>query len=84
MRKDEQAAQIQENVDASDKLALAYQHLFATPNGKKVLEDLTTFCGYEYSSVGQNYDPNKTMFKEGQRNVYLHINNMLKRKVEKK
>ncbi len=75
--------QIAENMEKNDDMALKYQHLFATANGVKVLADLMGFCGYEYSSVDQKFDSNRTMFKEGQRNVYVHINSMLKRKVEK-
>ena len=75
--------QIKQNEDVNDKIALAMQHLFGSKNGIVVLDDLRQFCGYEISSVGQDYDVNKVMFREGQRNVYVHIDKMLKRKVEK-
>jgi len=75
--------QIAENVEKNDDLALEMQHLFASARGIKVLDHLREFCGFEFSSVGQDFNPNRTMFREGQRNVYVHINSMLKRKVEK-
>ena len=80
MNRDESIAK---NKELNDDIALDIQHLFGSARGIRVLDHLSQFCGYQISSVDQEYDPNRVMFREGQRNVYVHINNMLKREVKK-
>lgn len=63
-----------------DNLKGKYRRVFNTDDGKAVLEDLKRFCGFENSSVGIEFDNNRTNFNEGKRKVYLMINNMLKGK----
>ena len=65
-----------------DKITSAYKHLFETENGKVVLSDLESFCGYNRSSVCEQHpDTNQTMYAEGKRRVYLRIRNILDRKL---
>lgn len=80
MNREEQIAESKGRIDA---LALAYQHLFGSGNGIKVLCDLREACGFERNSVDDKYDANKTMFREGQRSIFVHINDLLKREVKK-
>jgi len=49
-------------------------------HGKKCIEDLRKYCGYDHPCV-QEDDPNinSTLIKLGKRKVYLHILNRLKR-----
>ena len=76
--------QIADNQEKNDDIALKYQHLFASANGIKVLADLEEYCGQNKSSVCiQSPDHLQTMFCEGKRAVWLKIDRMLKRKVEK-
>jgi hypothetical protein len=75
---------IEENQDAADDMALKFQHLFASANGIKVLGHLKYLCRQDKSSVTvQCPDALQTMFYEGKRSIWLKIDNMLKRKVEK-
>jgi hypothetical protein len=65
-----------------ERRARIYQTVFDADNGKIVLEDLKSFCGFERPSVDEQH-PNElnTFFKEGKRRVFLHILNQLTRKV---
>lgn len=59
----------------------AYKRLFKTDDGKVVLKDLESFCGFNNTSVSEQ-SPNElqTFFAEGKRRVYLRINGFLRRK----
>ena len=59
----------------------AYKRLFQTDDGKIILADLESFCGFNNTSVSE-HDPNvyQTFFAEGKRRVYLRINGFLRRK----
>jgi len=60
----------------------AYQAVFETDNGKLVLEDLKSFCGFENCSVcEQNPNSLQTHFNEGKRRVFLRILSQINRKV---
>jgi hypothetical protein len=57
-------------------LKLAYDRVFRTEDGKKVLEDLKKFCGYDQTSICEaTWNPYQTFFAEGKRRVYLRILN---------
>jgi hypothetical protein len=53
-----------------------YKVAFSTDSGERVLYDLYKVCGLLTSSFSEN--PQEMAFKEGQRNVVLHILNKLK------
>lgn len=57
------------------RIALKYKRLFSTPDGKAVLRDILTRCGYDQSSFDK--DPYKTARNEGRREVALDILNLL-------
>lgn len=58
-----------------DKLAITYKKLFATPDGETVLADLKeTFNDRSSIVMG---DPYQTHAREGAREVYLYILEML-------
>ena len=59
----------------------AYKRFAKTDDGKIVLADLESFCGFHNTSVSE-HDPNsyQTFFAEGKRRVYLRINSFLRRK----
>jgi hypothetical protein len=50
---------------------LAYQRLFDTEDGKKVLKDLMKSCGFDATIVGK--DSHETYYNEGARSVVLRI-----------
>ncbi len=52
-----------------------YQDVFDSPQGGRVLEDLSEFCGAKKVSFDE--DPYRTAFNEGMRRVYLRINGFL-------
>ena len=60
------------------ELADTYNRLFSTLDGKLVLKDLESFCGFRKTSVCESL-PNseQTMFAEGKRRVYLRIDSMV-------
>jgi hypothetical protein len=53
-----------------------YKGAFGTEQGQRVLHDLCKTCGLLITSFDEN--PHMMAFKEGQRNVVLHILNKLK------
>lgn len=62
-----------------EKIDISYKQLFGSSNGKKVLADLESFCGFNESSVRlDKIDPNEVLFREGKRRVFVYI----KRKIE--
>lgn len=64
-------------------LFIKYKDLFGSPNGIEILKDLEKFCGYNRSSYGNRNEPYDTIFNEGMRNVYLYIDQMIKRELPK-
>ena len=58
-----------------------YQNVFESPDGKKVLEDLsrTTFM----NKTTFNDNELRMAFNEGQRSVILHIHSMMKIDIER-
>lgn len=61
--------------DARLKMAQTYAAVFDTVNGRAVLEDLRVSFGDRRSFV--EGDPHSTAFREGQRDVYLAILDLL-------
>lgn len=62
-----------------DKMSIRFKQLFASSNGKKVLEDLRKQCGFDNSSViAGDVNPHRVLFNEGKRSIYIYI----KRKME--
>lgn len=59
---------------AKKEIIQAYQHVFSGPMGEEVLKDLNNLCGMNRSSFDGPY---RMAFKEGMRNVGLHIQAML-------
>jgi hypothetical protein len=71
------------------EIARCYKRVAMTDDGKKMIEDLEKFCGFNRSSVlgslpEDRYNISQTMFREGMRNVYLHIKNQLDRNTGEK
>lgn len=58
-----------------------YQNVFESPDGAKVLEDLSKTAFANKTTFNEN--PNKMAFNEGQRSIILHIKNMMKIDLEK-
>jgi hypothetical protein len=63
--------------------ASVYKRLFATKDGKIILEDLSTVCGQKVASSLPDFDTNRTFFHDGMRNVLLYINQKMNRKDKK-
>ena len=61
-------------------LKQAYYRMSITDDGKKVLKDLRSFCGYD-DPLADERDPNvlSAMIKDGKRRVFLRIQSMIKR-----
>ena len=57
------------------KNIIAYQKLFATEDGKRVLADLLRECGF--MSVGLGEDAQETAYNQGKREVVLRIVNLI-------
>lgn len=53
-----------------------YETTFGTPQGRRVLADLRRFCLYDSTMDGGTAD--RTHVNIGQRNVFLHIQRVLK------
>ena len=75
---DEKTAQDNEKI--RNELSQAYKRLFVTDDGKKVLADLESFCSFRKTSISTEWNPYQTMYVEGERRVYLHIDSMIRRK----
>ena len=50
----------------------AYRDIFGSPAGQALLKDLALYCNMTHSSFAPNA-PDVTAFHEGQRDVFLHI-----------
>lgn len=50
----------------------AYRDIFSSPAGQALLKDLALYCNMTHSSFAPNA-PDVTAFHEGQRDVFLHI-----------
>ena len=62
------------------QLKQAYYRLFNTDDGKRVLQDLGKFCGYNNTSVCEHApDALQTMFTEGKRRVFLRIMSQIRK-----
>lgn len=69
-----------ENEQKRKERTQAYKRFAMTDDGKLILKDLESFCGYNNSSVSeQSPDAYQTFFAEGKRRVYLRINGFLRR-----
>jgi hypothetical protein len=56
----------------------AYKTTFSNEAGKKVLADLSRFCGATECSYVPDSDPHLTVFREGRREVWLYIQKQLR------
>ena len=65
------------------ELALAFQELFATDNGKVVLKELSRMCK-ENKPTYVDQNPNGTAYYEGQRSIILGIRNILSKTFNQK
>lgn len=72
-----------ENEKKRLELVQAYKRLFMTDDGKRVLQDLENFCGFNATSVAER-SPNtlQTFFAEGKRRVYLRINGFIRKETD--
>lgn len=61
---------------SADAVRLAYRRVFVGESGRVVLDDLSALAGEGLTSFVAG-DPHQTSFKEGQRQVLLHIRAML-------
>jgi len=67
-----------ENEKARQELISAYKRLFKTSDGKIVLKKLRSVCGQDRSSVcEQSPNLDQTLYCEGKRSVFLHIQSYL-------
>lgn len=66
-----------------ERIALAYQAVFGTGDGAKVLADLFEFCGL-FDPIHQGEATHDTAFFLGARSVALRIREQLAREVGKK
>ena len=70
-----------ENEKKREELAQAYKRWSKTDDGKLILKDLETFCGFLRPSFNeQNPNALQTHINEGKRRVYLRINGFLRTK----
>ena len=60
------------NIPIVTKRSQSYKQTFDTPQGKKVLADLRSFCKMNASSFAGS-DTHTTSFNEGRREVFLRI-----------
>lgn len=70
-----------ENEKIQKERRQAYKRFAQTDDGKLILKDLESFCGFHNTSVSeQSPDAYQTFFAEGKRRVYLRINSFIRRK----
>jgi hypothetical protein len=62
--------------EQAKQLVRDYQFAFGTPDGLRVLEDLSKQC-YEHELTFVDGNPNGTAFNCGKRYVILHIRRLL-------
>lgn len=66
-----------------NQLISDYKAVFGGSEGQRVLDDIKYICGQDRSSVDEsNLDPNKVMFNEGKRVVYLRIMSFVNREAK--
>lgn len=53
-----------------------YQNVFESPDGKKVLEEISRYAFVHKTTYNDN--PHRMAFNEGQRSILLHIQSMMK------
>lgn len=74
-----------DNVDEQQLTIAAFKDMFATPKGKRVLDNLAKYCfGYDELVIFDVNSARVTDVNLGKNDVYRHIQWMLKRKTEKK
>ena len=80
----QQAQQV--DYKALEKLRAAYQKVFKSEEGKKVLEDLKQKFHFKSSTIGidlsKKVDPNATLYNEGQRSAICIIEQMIDLDIE--
>jgi len=62
--------------EQAKQLVRDYQYVFGSPDGLRVLKDLSKQC-YEHELTFVNENPLGTAFSEGKRYVILHIRRLL-------
>ena len=72
-----------ENEKKRNELAQAYKRIALTDDGKVILKDLESFCGFRATSVSER-SPHalQTFFAEGKRRVFLRIESMINKEIE--
>ena len=67
-----------------EQILADYKSSFVHESGRRVLDDLKRFCGYEKAlfSKGSTSSVNEMLVAEGKRIVYLHIQKMLKNQTQ--
>ncbi len=65
-------------LDLRNSRRAAYKGAFETDQGRKVLKDLKEFCGATQCSYNPSHDVHVAIFKEGRREVWLHVMKQLR------
>lgn len=66
------------------KLAMDYQATFGAPTAEAVLEDLAVFCKHNrVTFVVDDPHGRESAFREGRREVYLRIQELLRLEIDK-
>lgn len=58
-----------------------YRVTFGSESGKRVLDSLAHYCGYDHTTFAPD-SPYRTAYLCGLRDVFLHIQNVLKQEVK--
>ena len=70
--------EVEKKIAINQKL---YQQVFGTLEGKTVLDDLKKRCFVNQTTM--DADPIKMGFNEGRRSIYVHIENLINKDLEK-
>lgn len=63
------------DIDDLVRLKRSYREVFSSPAGKRVLRDLAKACHAATTTFDEN--PNEQSRKEGKRQIFLRIQNMI-------
>ena len=72
---------MESNIQQIKELKQLYQNVFESPDGKKILDDLSRKCFINRTTLNESQI--QMAFNEGQRSIVLHIQTMMRLDIDK-
>jgi hypothetical protein len=76
--------QISEQQQKLNDMITDYKRTFASEHGARVLENIGKFCHAKARTYTAGCRPEDSIFAQGQRDVFLHIEEMVNAKLDEK